>query len=248
MHPLLARYLNLEVAVDTLSRADQGQVLKAEERPYAEASSQFPEERSAVLAARGKARPAEATQKSLVRLAAHGALQALSQETPTAEKLQTARGALVEAGSTEAEADAFLAALVLEEGFGDDEDVDAFDITYFLETLDSLPLLSDLTQDRVAGIADAFMRTAPAEWKKPYELAARALLDAAWKEGPEPVNVDHVQQARDEVASQLGKSEVQRANEAVGRFLEFLRKAQLVGPQRQKRLTQRLKTSVPRPS
>src|SRR4051812_19385435 len=112
MHPLLAHYLNLEAAVDTLQRADSKQVLKAEERPYAEAARALPEERARVLAARGLNHPPEETQRALVRLAAHGALRALAEEAVISAKLQSARDALLEAGGDEEEADGFLAAIV----------------------------------------------------------------------------------------------------------------------------------------
>jgi hypothetical protein len=240
MHPLLARYLNLDAAADTLSREDQGQVLKSQEQTYASTAHKFPDERSALLAARGQSNPSPQTQAALVRLASHATVRALEDHADLGPLLASSRETLVKEGAEPEEADRFLAALVLEEAFGDDTSVDDFDAEALRETLEQVPALAALTQDRVAGLGDAFVRTAAPDWRRAHELAARALLEAAWMEGPEPINAEHVDAAQETLAEQLGKAEEARGAEALRRFLQFLKKAQLLGPRRLEKLERRI--------
>src|SRR5437868_4805600 len=117
MHPILARYLSVDAAADVLRREDHGEVLRAEERPLAEAARAFPRHRAALVGARrgrsgegpGPGAPDLDAQQAVVVLAAHAALRALAEDEGLRAPLAAAREALRVEGAGEAEADQLLA-------------------------------------------------------------------------------------------------------------------------------------------
>ncbi len=240
MHPTLARYLNLDVAADTLHRDELGQVLKAEERPFAEAARQSPERRAAVLAARGSERASDASQQALLYLAAHAAVRALREDERFAPALTDAEAALRAEGADEEEVERFLAAVVLEEAFGYDEGPDHFDRPFFEETLRSVPELAKLTRERVEALLETFTRSADEGWRRAHQVTGRALIETAWEEGPEPINPEHVEAALDVAARRLGTAEGGKAPEAMRRMIELLENHKIVGPLRRGHLFEAL--------
>ncbi len=231
MHPTLARYLNLDVAADTLHRDERGQVLKAEERPYAEVARAEPERRAAVLAARGQEHPGDAAQQALLYLAAHAAVAALREDEGLKGPLATAEQALRTEGADDEEVERFLAAVVLEEAFGYDEGAERFDRAFFAETLQAVPELAKLTRERVDALLESFTRSADDGWRRAHQVTARALIETAWEEGPEPINPEHLEAALEVAARRLG-GESSKAPEAMRRAVEFLEKQRLLGPLR----------------
>lgn len=226
----------MDAAVDTLHRDELGQVLKADERPFAAVARAAPEQRSQVLAARGQRQPSPEAQQALIFLAAHAAAAALREDPQLGNRLLTARAALSAEGATEPEVDQLIASLVLEEAFGADAEPDEFDAAFFEDTLGEIPELAKLTRERVTGIGEAFTRTAPSDWKTAHRQAAQAVIEVAWSEGPAPVNHEHVEEALERVRGQLGDADAPRAVEAVRRFLSFLNRAGLVSKTRLQRL------------
>ena len=236
MHPALARYLSIEAAIDTLSRDEAGQVLRAEERPFAEVARAHPDQRARVLGARGRYPPSSEVQEALLFLAAHTAAIALREDEGLGPKLQVARAALSAEGASEAEVDHLIVTLVLEEAFGYEDAAEEFDRPFFEETVDAVPALATLTRVRVQQLEDAFARTADEGWRHPHRLAAEALFEAAWSEGPEPVNPEHVQLALEALKKHLSIADQPRGPVSMKRFLTFLHQQGLVGPARLARL------------
>jgi hypothetical protein len=239
MHPLLARYLNLDAALDTLQRQGRGQVLKAEERTYADIASYFPEERDEILKARPGTHASEELQAALVVLASRASVAALREDPSLGAAMTDAHVALVNEGASETEASGFLAALVLEEAFGDDGAAESFDRDYFAETLTSVPRLASLTPERVGALAGAFVQNTELPDRPTSERAATAVLEAAWNEGPEPINVEHIDLALEMLEDEQLPADLQRSAQAVVRFLEFLERAKLMGPMRLAKLSSR---------
>jgi hypothetical protein len=234
MHPTLARYLDLAAAADTLRREERGEALGAREQPFAVAARAFPEERALLLALRGP--PSPEAQQALLVLAAHAAVVALREDERLGPALAAARAALAAEGATPAQVEQFLAERVLEEAFDGDPDPDTFDRAGFEETLRGVPALARLTRERVEGLIEAFTLAAAADWEPAHRLAARELVEAAWSEGPQPLNGEQLEQALERVREQLGEAHAARGVEAVRRFVDLLYEEALLGPLRRTRL------------
>ncbi|MFZ5470443.1 MAG: hypothetical protein ACOZIN_13480 [Myxococcota bacterium] len=245
MHPLLAHYLSLNAAVDTLRRDERGEVLKASERFYAHTARSHPDKKDTLLATAGNPHLGEDTQGALVFLAAHAALHALAEDEAMGEKLASAREALKAEGATDEEANQLFASLLLEEAFGYDDGADAFDQAYFAETVDSVPTLAALTRERLLQMHDAFARTANPTWREAHQLVARALLEEAFDEGPQPINPEHVQTALERATAELGTANASRAKVTLKRLLFFLHKAELIGALRLDRLSRAVDEAFP---
>lgn len=233
MHPLLARFLDLEQAARVLSRAERGDLLEGDDRLYADMARAAPEHARAVLEAKGRKHPPQEAQKGLIYLAAHAALESLRRDERFGPKLAEAASALRREGASAEEIDQMLANLVLEEAFGYEDEAAGFDRAFFDETLEHLPELAKVTRGRVDEWLASFAKTAEPDWRSAYENAARTLLEVAWGEGLEPINPEHVQVALEELS---GRPDAERAAVALKRFLSFLREQRLIGPLRLKRL------------
>ena len=241
MHPILARYLSVDAAADVLRREDNGEVLRAEERPLAEAARAFPEHRAELLGARAGRRepatePGAEAQQAVVVLAAHAALRALADDEVLKGPLQAAREVLRQEGAGPAESDRLLASLLLEEAFGYEDDPDRFDRDFVRSSLEEIPELARLTRARVTELVRTFCEQAEPGWAAAHELAARSLLDAAWTEGPQAINPEHVTEALESLTARLPTSERGRAAESLRRMVEHLRGQRLVSGERARRL------------
>ncbi len=236
MHPTLARYLNPDVALDTLTRDERGQVLKSEEQPFAQAARAHADKRQVLLEARGKSPLPPEAQQALLALATYAAVETLRADESFGPVVEAARAALEGEGASPEEVEQFLGSVVLEEAFAWEEDPDSFDRAFLEETLRGVPALARLTPDGVDALTDGFVDPAPNEWKRAYARASRELLEAAWSEGPEPINVEHVAEALENIGGQPGDAQRDRGVEALRRFLEHLAQAGLLGPVRKARL------------
>ncbi len=239
MHPVLERYLNLDVAVDALHRDELGQVLKAEERLFAEVARRFPDRRSALLSARGKQQPSHQAQQALIALAAHAAVADLMQDEALGDAMRAAREALLREEASEEEAEQLLASLVLEEAFGYENIEVRFDRAFFAETLDGVAALAALTQERLTSLHGEFMRSARAEEQQAHHDAYEALIRAAWEEGPQPINPEHIEAALETLQS--AKPKGISAAGAMRRLLALFHQQGLVGALRLERLLDAVK-------
>jgi hypothetical protein len=242
MHPILARFLSVDAAADVLRREDHGEVLRADERPLAEAARAFPEHRAA-LVGRRRSRGGETggpadldAQQAVVVLAAHAALRALAEDEALKGPLAAARAALAAEGAGEAEAEQLLASLLLEEAFGYEDDPDRFDQDFVRSSLEEIPELAKLTRARVDELVRGFGASAEAGWATAHELAARTLFETAWAEGPQAINPEHLSGALEVLAAKFPASERGRASESLRRMVVFLERQRLVSPERARRL------------
>lgn len=237
MHPVLAHYLNFEAAIQTLDRSRDGSRLEPSEQCFAEAAQADDARQALLLAARGKKRLSEEAQSALVILAAHAAALSVRSDTTLGPLLATAREALAKEGASPADSDRLLVALVLEEGFGPDAEADAFDRDYFQESLELLPNLASMTQERAEALIRKTVDAAEdPTWAKSQELVAESLLRAAWEEGLEPIHPEHLEEALETCTERLGENQAPRIIEAASRFLDTLEEVHLIGPLRRERL------------
>lgn len=236
MHPVLARYLTLQAALDTLTRAERGEVLRAEERAYVEVAREHPEWRAKLLSAKAQRAPTDELQRILLVLGGKAAARLLREDARLGEPLRIARSALLTQGGTDADAEQLFTALLLEEGLAYDESPDRFADEFIEETLRTVPALAALDRARVDALADAFIASAEPSWRRAHELASRALLEAAWGEGPQPINPEHVADAVEALRGQLGRADGARGIEALRRFLDHVDRAGLLGSERLRRL------------
>lgn len=240
MHPLIARFLSLEAARETFRKEKAGEPLDSEEQLFVTAAAAHPQQRSEVLGVSGRKLASDA-QASLVLLATHTAARAIAKEPKLSSATAKAREALTAEGASDEEAEAFIAAILLEEAFGYEEEIDTFDAAFVEEALAEVPALAALTREGV----DALMMRFSEKGATDAERTARAhiakkLIDIAWSEGPTPINPEHMDQLVEaEIADQ--SEEVQEARlRATVELLQLLAHQGLIGPMRLSRLRAQL--------
>ena len=129
MHPLIARYLSPEAARETLQKEKDGAPLEPEERLFAETAAAHPDKRADLLGGKGKRHLSSDAEAAVVFLAAYAATRAIAEDPTLSATTLKAREALKSEGANEDETDAFIASILLEEAFGYEEEVEAFDHT-----------------------------------------------------------------------------------------------------------------------
>jgi len=232
MHPLLARYLDFETTLAAADRIDQKAPLTDDERALASVLHRSPEQRQALQEARDHVHLNERVQQALVYLAANAAVERLREDPSATAALTQADVSLRTQGATDAQVGSILATVLVEEGFGYDDDPDHFDLPFVVETLEGLSALAVLDADRVEQVRER-LKTAVAEKELPFaERAFDAVIEAAWAEGPEPINPEHVLEAR----AHLDGPAADRLVSA----LRHLNQEGLIGPRRLTRLLERL--------
>jgi hypothetical protein len=241
MHPLIARYLNPEAARETLQKEKSGAPLEPEERYFVETATAHPEHRATVLGGKGKRVLSSDAQASLVFLAAHAAARALAEDPTLAAATARARESLAQEGASPEETDAFLASILLEEAFGYEEEVDAFDRSYVEEALGEVPALAALTREQVDALLLGFVKEAPTDPEKVMrERIARALVNLAWSEGPAPINPEHMEALLEAELQDRPEEELESGLRALVDFLQVLAREGLIGAQRLSRLRAQL--------
>lgn len=236
MHPVLARFLAADAARETLRKQQSGEALSSEEQAFIDAATAHPKHRGVLLGVSGRVLSSDA-QASLVLLAAHAAARAMREDTDLAEPTRKAREALSEEGASDEEADAFIASILLEEAFGYEQDVDAFDAEYVKESLGEVPALAALTKEAVDALFLSFVKGAANDAeRKVREGMARALFDIAWSEGPAPINPEHMEAVLDAEVVDRPEEEQEAKVHATAQLLQALSKEGLVGPIRLSRL------------
>ena len=240
MHPLIARFLNLDAARETLRKEKAGEPLDAEEQLFTAAAAKHPQQRAEVLGVSGRKLASDA-QASLVLLAAHSAAHAIGQDAKLASATAKAREALISEGASEEETDAFISSILLEEGFGYDEEIDTFDAAFVEEALGEIPALASLTREGVDALMLKFSQKGATELERTARAhIAKRLFDIAWSEGPTPINAEHM----DVLVESDSAGEVEELQEARLRatveLLQLLAQQGLIGPMRLSRLRAQL--------
>jgi hypothetical protein len=240
MHPLIARFLSLEAARETLQKEKAGEPLSPEEQLFTATAAAHPQQRAEVLGVSGRKLASDA-QASLVLLAAHSAARSIAQEPRLAEATAKAREALTGEGASEEETEAFIASILLEEAFGYEEEVDTFDADYVAEALGEVPALAALTREGVDALLLKFAQKGATETERTARShIAKSLFDIAWSEGPAPINPEHMDTLVEAEIS--GESEeLQEARlRATVELLQLLSQQGLIGPLRLTRLRAQL--------
>jgi hypothetical protein len=226
MHPLLARFLDASTALSAARRAREKQPLSDDERLYARVLTRDPDRARALLSIGGHASPE--AQQALVFFAAHAAVEALRGDPQVSPALTRADLALRGHGGSDQQVAAYLASIVIEEGFGYEDSPDSFDRAFLIETLESVPALLGAEPITVDRIVEGYTSALPKARRSEAERRARTLLQTAWEDEPEPINPDHV-----EAALEDGSAEDARE---LGQFLSALAKEGFIGPRRLARL------------
>jgi hypothetical protein len=241
MHPLIARYLSPEAARETLQKEKDGAPLDAEERLFAETAAAHPDKRADVLGSHGKRHLSSDAEAAVVFLAAYAATRAISQDPALSTATAQARAALKGEGASEDETDAFIASILMEEAFGYEQEVEAFDSSYVQETLGEVPTLAALTREQVDALIIGFERSARNEAERETRARiSRALVNTAWDEGPTPINPEHIEAFYESELAQKPEEQLEAGLHATVEFLQVLAKEGLIGPQRLSRLRAQL--------
>jgi hypothetical protein len=241
MHPLIARYLSPEAARETLQKEKDGAPLEPEERLFAETAAAHPDKRADLMGSKGKRHLSSDAEAAVVFLAAHAAMRAIAEDPALSDATAKAREALKKEGASDGETDAFIAAILLEEAFGYEEEVEAFDRSYIQETLGEVPSLAALTREQVDALILGFEKAARDEAERAVRARiSRALVDSAWGEGPTPINPEHVEALYEAELAEKPEAELEAGLHATVDFLQVLAKEGLIGPQRLARLRAQL--------
>ena len=242
MHPLIARFLDLPVAVAALEKADQAVALTPDEQALADSATAHPKSKAAVLKAKGKAQVSPDSQQHLILLTIEAATALVAKDPKLGPKVAAANEALKAEGAEEEEAHQLVAQAVLEEAFGYAEDPGHFDADFLAETLDGLVPLSKVDSD----VVDAWLeKFAKQNDDRALRLTvAETLLDAAWSEGPQPISPEHIDDTLESLAGTVASSEFAKAGEALMAFLTFLAAQKIVGAQRLERLNHLVRSAL----
>ncbi|MBX7096940.1 MAG: hypothetical protein K1X89_04425 [Myxococcaceae bacterium] len=235
MHPVLARYMNAQQLLESLARHGRGEKAQDEVEAalFAEASA-HPE----VGASLGKksSKTSDEASAEVLKLASNAAVRALSQDAALGPLVEAGRAAMRQEGASDEETQLLLAMVLLEEGFGTDEDVDDFDADFVAETLTSIPALAKVDEAKVEALEEAFVAKGPKDARALRSAVAEALMGAAWSEGVGPVSAEHVAEAGDALLADAPELELVPRLEGILAMIEFLAAEGLVGPLRLERL------------
>jgi hypothetical protein len=241
MHPLIARYLSPEAARETLQKEKDGAPLEPEERLFAETAAAHPDKRADLMGSKGKRHLSSDAEAAVVFLAAYAATRAIAEDPALSAATARAREALKQEGASEDETDAFIASILLEEAFGYEEEVEAFDRSYIQEALGEVPALAALTREQVDALILGFEKAARDETERDVRARiSRALVNIAWGEGPTPINPEHMETLYESELAEKPEAELEAGLRATVDFLQVLAREGLIGPQRLSRLRAQL--------
>lgn len=241
MHPLIARYLSPEAARETLEKEKNGEPLGPEERLFAQTAAAHPDKRNALMGGKGKHQLSSDAEAAVVFLAAYAATRAIAEDPTLSAATLEARKSLEAEGASEDETDAFIAAILLEESFGYEEEVEAFDSSYIQEALGEVPALAALTREQVDALILGFEKGARDDTERNVRAhISRALVNIAWGEGPTPINPEHMEALYESEIASKPEAGMEAALHATVDFLQVLAREGLIGPQRLSRLRAQL--------
>ncbi len=241
MHPLIARYLSPEAARETLEKEKNGEPLGPEERLFAQTAAAHPDKRNELMGGKGKRHLSSDAEAAVVFLAAYAATRAIAEDPALKDATQKARESLQSEGANEDETDAFIASILLEEAFGYEEEVEAFDSAFVQEALGEVPALAALTREQVDALILGFEKGARDDTERNVRAhISRALVNIAWGEGPTPINPEHMEGLYESEIASKPEAEMEASLRATVDFLQVLAKEGLIGTQRLSRLRAQL--------
>ncbi len=223
----------MKTALDVLTRAEKGHELAPDEQRFAAAAKAHPElTRVVKTATRG--RPSEDSQHAVILLGVRAALSSIDADATLGPAERSARAVLSEAGATADQIEQLLGGVLVEEAFTGDQDPGQFDSAFVKESFDGLPKLAALDGDKVGELVDSFVEAAAVPQRPLYLRCAEALFQSAWGDGPQSVNVEHVDEALEHLVQD--PTELEGVRGAITALLRMLSERQLVGPLRLSRL------------
>ncbi len=236
---MIGAFLDVRSAIDVLERGVAGTLQSTQEAAFVAAAKAHPELSAYVLKAKGKAKPSEDSQNATILLAVRAALSVLPGDPLLGASSKRAREALKAAGADDEQVEQLLGGVLVEEAFTGDSDPTHFDPAFVVESFGELPELAKLDSDVVSDLVDRFAETSKPEARPLYLSAAETLFQAAWGEGPQSVNVEHVEDALSNLAAD--ESELDAVKTTLEVLLRFLSAHRYIGPLRLHRLLRHLK-------
>jgi hypothetical protein len=243
VHPLIAAFLDVRTALEVMARAEGGAVLAPDEARFASAAKAHPELTAEVKTSAGK-RPSEDAQNATILLGVRAAVSSVDADPVLGPASRTARAAFTMAGASSEQIEQLLGGVLVEEAFTGDQDPTQFDLDFVKESLDNLPQLATLDGEKVSETIDAFANQIPAA-QRPVSLAcAETLFQAAWGEGPQSVNVEHLDEALELLTADV-PAELDAVRPQMAVLLRFLSAHKFIGPLRLERLLGHLSQWTP---
>jgi hypothetical protein len=203
------------------------------EASFIAAAKAHPELASQVLLAKGKSLPSEESQNAAILLGVRAAVAQLAMDEKLSTSALKAREALKEAGANSEQIEQLLGGLLVEEAFGTDADPNHFDVAFVTEALLELPRLAQLDEDSVGELLERFTKTASTPARPLHVACAEALFHFAWSDGPQGINIEHVDEALRNVAAADAPT---AATEVMASLLRLLNEEKFIGPIRLQRL------------
>jgi hypothetical protein len=243
VHPVIAAFLDVKTALDVLSRAGKGDALSPDEQRFAAAAKEHPDLTRVVKASQGR-RPSEDAQHATILLGVRAALASIGADTQLSPSARVAREALGAAGADPEQIEQLLGGVLVEEAFTGDQDPTTFDSDFVKESFSALPELATLDSDKVAELIEAFAQSVAPDQRATAVACAETLFQSAWGEGPQSINVEHVDEAL-ETLGQGPEAELTAVRGALDALLRFLSERRFVGPLRLERLLAHLTAWTP---
>lgn len=239
MHPVIGAFLDVRTAIDVLERGLAGTLASPQEAAFVAAAKAHSELSSYVLQAKGKSKPSEDSQNATILLAVRAALSVLPGDPILGPHAKKAREALEAAGADNEQVEQLLGGVLVEEAFTGDSDPTRFDPAFVVESFGELPELAKLDADVVNDLIDRFAATSKPDARPLYLSTAETLFNAAWGEGPQSINVEHVE---DSLSTLVGdETELEGVKTTLEVLLRFLSAHRYIGPLRLQRLLGHLK-------
>jgi hypothetical protein len=243
VHPVIAAFLDVKTALDVMSRSGKGEPLSPDEQRFAAAAKEHPDLARVVKSAQGR-RPSDDAQHATILLGVRAALSSIGSDEQLSPSARVAREALTAAGADPEQIEQLLGGVLVEEAFTGDQDPTTFDADFVKESFAALPELATLDGDKVAELVDAFAQSVAPDQRATAVACAETLFQSAWGEGPQSINVEHV----DETLEALGQgpeAELDAVRGALDALLRFLNARHFVGPLRLERLLAHLTAWTP---
>jgi hypothetical protein len=240
VHPVIAAFLDVKTAVDTLERGVAGIPMGPDAMAFVAAARAHGDLSAFVLQAKGKEIASDDAQNATILIAVRAALARLPFDPVLGPQAKKAREALADAGADNDQVEQLLGGVLVEEAFTGDTDPDHFDTPFVHESFGELVELARLDETQVGNLMDAIAESAAPNIRPMQVACAETLFQAAWSEGPQSINVEHVEDALQMLTGD-DPTELSGVKAALESVLRFLSSQKLIGPLRLERLLGHLK-------
>lgn len=229
MHPLIARYMPLQTALELWSRAENGTELTDEDAVWFEVARARQDLMGRVLKAKGRTKPPPDTEQALLLLAGCTAARMLEHDPFLKEPCARTRAVLAEEGADAEEIEALVATILLEEALAYDSEPDSFDAEYVAETLNTLPALARRFPEPLDALLENFGKMAQGD-ARPAQLAiAETLFDITWGDGLTPLSPEHLDTAIEALGVDASPAEAATTFQTLNALLAFLHQEGVLG-------------------